>query len=113
MSDEEESGSNEGTRLGTEESESDENRLGNSQSISSDDLPFIYRRDTVKDGRQQKTIHIQSSTSEDIEDFITELEEHFDRKVYKIDVEEAALQVAINESPEDVARKLNEWGYGL
>lgn len=74
-------------------------------------LPYKYRRDSVKHGRNQQPVFLQSSTEDLIEETIDRIEEQFDENIYKTDVVEAML-VAGGEgtTPEAV---LERWGYGL
>jgi len=74
-------------------------------------LPYKYRRDSVKHGRNQQPVFLQSSTEELMEEIIDRVEERFDENIYKTDVVEAML-VAGGEgtTPEAV---LERWGYGM
>ncbi|MFD1635386.1 hypothetical protein ACOZ4L_16825 (plasmid) [Haloplanus ruber] len=74
-------------------------------------LPYKYRRDSVKQGRNQQPVFLQSETEDLIEETIGRIEDRFDEKVYKTDVVEAVL-VAGGEgtTPEEV---LQRWGYGM
>lgn len=74
-------------------------------------LPYKYRRESVKDGRSQRPIFVQSETEDLIEDMIARAERRFDETVYKTDVVEAMLVAAAEETtPEAV---LQRWGYGM
>jgi hypothetical protein len=101
----------------TGSSESDSNsgsRLGGSGSdMSREDLPYIFRRENAKDGREPVTAYLQETTNTEVNEFVDELEDHFGTNVSKFDVEEAALLVAIQQHPKDVAEKLGDWGYDL
>lgn len=74
-------------------------------------LPYKYRRDSVKQGRNQQPVFLQSETEELIDETIDRIEERFDENIYKTDVVEAML-VAGGEgtTPEAV---LERWGYGM
>jgi hypothetical protein len=74
-------------------------------------LPYKYRRDSVKQGRNQQPVFLQSSTEELIEETMDSVEDRFDEAIYKTDVVEAML-VAGGEgtTPEAV---LQRWGYGM
>lgn len=74
-------------------------------------LPYKYRRDSVKQGRNQQPVFLQSATEELIEETIDRIEDRFDENIYKTDVVEAML-VAGGEgtTPEAV---LQRWGYGM
>jgi hypothetical protein len=74
-------------------------------------LPYKYRRDSVKQGRNQQPVFLQATTETLIDETIDRIEDRFDEDVYKTDVVEAML-VAGGEgtTPEAV---LERWGYGL
>ncbi|GAB3328814.1 hypothetical protein EI982_03280 [Haloplanus rallus] len=74
-------------------------------------LPYKYRRDSVKQGRNQQPVFLQSATEELIEETMDSVEDRFDEAIYKTDVVEAML-VAGGEgtTPEAV---LQRWGYGM
>jgi hypothetical protein len=74
-------------------------------------LPYIYARSSVKDGRQQRPIFLRDEVEDGIPDLVSDLEETFDKNVYRTDVLEAAVVVA-QENPDLVEKVLGEWGYG-
>ncbi|RXK47948.1 hypothetical protein [Halorientalis pallida] len=74
-------------------------------------LPYIYARDTVKDGRQQRPIFLRDEVEDGIPELVGELEDRFGENVYRTDVMEAAVAVA-QEHPDLLEAKLGEWGYG-
>jgi hypothetical protein len=74
-------------------------------------LPYIYARDSVKDGRQQRPIFLRDGIEDGIPELVGELEDRFDENVYRTDVMEAAVEVA-QEHPDLLEAKLEEWGYG-
>lgn len=84
---------------------------GPSGQAQTQSLPYKYRRDSVKQGRNQQPVFLQSETEELIEETIDRIEECFDENIYKTDVVEAML-VAGGEgtTPEAV---LQRWGYGM
>ncbi|WP_251344452.1 hypothetical protein [Haloplanus halophilus] len=84
---------------------------GPSGQAQTQSLPYKYRRDSVKQGRNQQPVFLQSETEELIEKTIDRIEERFDENIYKTDVVEAML-VAGGEgtTPEAV---LQRWGYGM
>jgi hypothetical protein len=84
---------------------------GPSGQAQTQSLPYKYRRDSVKQGRNQQPVFLQSETEELIEETISRVEERFDENIYKTDVVEAML-VAGGEgtTPEAV---LQRWGYGM
>ncbi len=74
-------------------------------------LPYIYARDSVKDGRQQRPIFLRDEIEDGIPELVGELEDRFGENVYRTDVMEAAVEVA-QEHPDLLEAKLEEWGYG-
>lgn len=74
-------------------------------------LPYIYSRDSVKDGRQQRPIFLRDEIEAGIPELVTDLESTFGENVYRTDVMEAAVVIA-QENPDLVEAKLAEWGYG-
>lgn len=119
---EDSSESDDSSELDTESNDTPSGRMAsdsesNSSSISGptgqaqQSLPYKYRRDSVKDGRNQQPVFLQSSTEELIDEIIDSVEERFDEDIYKTDVVEAML-VAGGEgtTPEAV---LERWGYGM
>jgi hypothetical protein len=74
-------------------------------------LPYIYARDSVKDGRQQRPIFLRDEIEDGIPELVSGLEETFDENVYRTDVLEAAVLVA-QEHPGLIREVLSEWGYG-
>ena len=74
-------------------------------------LPWIYRRDGVKSARDHTyQLHLQSATRDREKHFQTEIEERLGEDVYKADLREAALLVAMDR-PDAVLNQLREWGY--
>jgi hypothetical protein len=74
-------------------------------------LPYIYARDSVKDGRQQRPIFLRDEIEEGIPELVTKLEASLGKDVYRTDVLEAAVVIA-QQNPDLVAEELEEWGYG-
>lgn len=74
-------------------------------------LPYIYARESVKDGRQQRPIFLRDEIEDGIPELVGELETRFGENVYRTDVMEAAVEVA-QEHPDLLEAKLGEWGYG-
>ena len=74
-------------------------------------LPYIYARNSVKDGRQQRPIFLRDEVEDSIPELVSKLESTFGENVYRTDVLEAAVVVA-QENPELVEAALEEWGYG-
>ncbi len=97
------SGSRRGTAPETEPAPEHERELGS--------LPYKYRRESVKQGRNQQPMFLQSSTRELIAETVDDAEERFDEEVYKTDVVEAMLVAgAEGTTPQAVLRR---WGYGM
>lgn len=78
---------------------------------SRDSLPYIYCRDTVKDGRDQVPFFLRDHVRELEDEFIKQLEDRLDENVYKADAREAALEIAFENRVDEAAERLREWGY--
>lgn len=79
--------------------------------IDRDDIPWVLRRSRVKDGRPEMIpIYVREETADAEADFVRSVEDAVGKDVYKFDVREAAMLVAMNH-PEEVAAQLNDWGY--
>jgi hypothetical protein len=74
------------------------------------DIPYKFRRDSVKQDRKQRPIFIRPEVEERESTFLRTLEDEVGEDVYKTDALEAALVVAMD-NPDLVAEKLREWGY--
>ncbi len=74
-------------------------------------LPYIYARNSVKDGRQQRPIFLRDEVEDGIPELVKEMESIFGEDVYRTDVLEAAVVVA-QQNPTLVKETLEEWGYG-
>ncbi|WP_336338418.1 hypothetical protein [Haloarcula brevis] len=74
------------------------------------DIPYKFRRDSVKQDRKQRPIFIRPEVEERESTFLRTLEDEVGEDVYKTDALEAALVVAMD-NPALVAEKLREWGY--
>ena len=93
----------------------DEAVAGETESPSSEpttqpDIPYKFRRDSVKQDRKQRPIFIRPEVEERESTFLRNLEDEVGEDVYKTDALEAALVVAMD-NPDLVAEKLREWGY--
>ncbi|MDS0279755.1 hypothetical protein NDI85_18330 [Halomicroarcula sp. S1AR25-4] len=75
------------------------------------ELPYKYRRDSVKELRTQQPMFLQDTTEELIDDTVDEMEIEFDEDVYKTDVVEAMLVAGAEGSTP--AAVLRRWGYGM
>jgi hypothetical protein len=74
------------------------------------DIPYKFRRSSVKQDRKQRPIFIRPEVEERESTFLRTLEDDVGEDVYKTDALEAALVVAMD-NPDLVAAKLREWGY--
>ncbi|KAA9396161.1 hypothetical protein Har1130_16270 [Haloarcula sp. CBA1130] len=74
------------------------------------DIPYKFRRDSVKQDRKQRPIFIRPEVEDRESTFLRNLEDQVGEDVYKTDALEAALVVAMD-NPDLVAEKLREWGY--
>lgn len=77
-------------------------------------LPYYQRRSSVKEDRDDVLqFFVQEETAEGEDDLERAVAEELDirtKDLYKLDLREAALLVAM-EHPEEIAEKLREWGY--
>lgn len=79
--------------------------------LDRDDIPWVLRRSRVKDDRPEMIpMYVREETANREPEFVRTVEEAVGKDVYKFDVREAALLVAMNH-PEEVAEQLNRWGY--
>ncbi|NLV15420.1 hypothetical protein [Haloarcula argentinensis] len=99
------------------ESDGQQNEVTATETESSDvqtttqpDIPYKFRRDSVKQDRKQRPIFIRPEVEERESTFLRNLEDEVGEDVYKTDALEAALVVAMD-NPDLVAEKLREWGY--
>jgi len=81
------------------------------QTVAATELPYKYRRDSVKDGRTQQPMFLQDRTEGLIEETVAEIEAQFDEDIYKTDVVEAMLVAGGEETTP--AAVLRRWGYGM
>ncbi|MFD1588173.1 hypothetical protein ACFR9U_14420 [Halorientalis brevis] len=82
-----------------------------SESTGSRTLPYIYKRDAVKDGRSQRPVFLRDYNEDRIPELTDAVEDDLGESVPKTDVLEAALETAI-ENPEMVAATLRTDRYG-
>lgn len=75
-------------------------------------IPYKFRRDGVKDGRDRVPLFLQPETKRAERDALRELEERFDADVSLTDLREALVQVGM-EHLDEVEGELEEWGYGM
>lgn len=76
-------------------------------------LPWIHRRDSVKDDRSHKTIHYTEHTlKRERRELIGAVENELGDDVELTDVREAAYLIGMKH-PDEVANLLREWGYAI
>lgn len=76
-------------------------------------LPWIHRRNGVKDDRTHKTIHYTEHTvKRERRDLLPRVEDVLGEDVELTDVREAAYLIGMNHVDE-VADQLREWGYDI
>jgi hypothetical protein len=97
--------------LGSTQSSGSRNDTEDKSTGGLNSLPYIYARDSVKDGRQQRPIFLRDEVEAGIPELVDELESSFGEDVYRTDVLEAAVVVA-QRNPTLVKEALEEWGYG-
>lgn len=86
--------------------------VADSTSASSDPLPFIFARRTVKADRDAVPVYVQDQTATEIDELERDLSQTFDGdKVMALDVREALIRAGL-ENVDDVRRVMEEWGYG-
>jgi hypothetical protein len=74
-------------------------------------LPYIHRRDGVKDGRSQRPVFVRDGTETGVADVHDILEDRLDTDVYQTDVWEAVIEVGL-ENIDDVEAVLRSKRYG-
>lgn len=90
---------------------SSENGVAESDTASARVLPYIYRRDSVKEQRTQRPVYLRDYNEERLTDLVDTVEAELGEDVTKTDVLEAAIETAI-ENPEQVAEILRTERYG-
>lgn len=75
------------------------------------DLPYIYRRDTVKEDRDQVPFFLRDHVRDLEDEFIDNLEDRLETNVYKADAREAALEIVYENHVAEAAERLRDWGY--
>jgi hypothetical protein len=75
-------------------------------------IPMIFRRDSVQDGRDRYPLFLQTETKRDERDALHELEDRFDTDISLTDMREALILVGLSDL-NDVESKLRDWGYGI
>ncbi|MEZ3117777.1 hypothetical protein RYH80_17810 [Halobaculum sp. MBLA0147] len=85
---------------------------GSTEHPSPESIPYVLRRGTVNEGRDQVPFFLRASVVDGERELRDELESRLGEDVYKSDYREAAMVVA-QEHPELVAEVLRRWGYDL
>lgn len=76
-------------------------------------LPWIHRRSSITDGRENtKQLHLQDATVDLEREQRSEIESLLGESVKKADLREAALIIGLAHVDE-VAEQLQEWGYAV
>ncbi|QLC34754.1 hypothetical protein EFA46_010820 (plasmid) [Halarchaeum sp. CBA1220] len=92
-------------------SESPTSESGNASSDEPLELPYIYRRDKVKDERPDvHQLFVRSETDESARDAERDLEKLLGEDVYRLDAREA-IYLAGMRHLDEAADVLREWGY--
>jgi hypothetical protein len=74
-------------------------------------IPYIYMRDAVKEGRNQRPVYLRECNEDRIPELVDAVEDLLGEDVTKTDVLEAAMETAI-ENPDLVAETLRTERYG-
>ncbi len=74
-------------------------------------LPYIYKRDAVKEGRTQRPVYLREYNEERITELVADVEGCLGEEITKTDLLEAAMETAI-ENPQLVADILRTERYG-
>ena len=83
------------------------------RSPTSSDIPWILRRNSITDGREQTVqLHLQEETMNVQRTQKSIIESRLGESVRKADLREAALLVGLQHT-DDVVEVLEEWGYAL
>jgi len=81
-------------------------------SSSSAELPWIFDRSSITDGREKTVqLHLQQSTLDTQRQAKSDVESALGETVKKADLREAAIMVGLQQV-DDVTDILEEWGYG-
>lgn len=87
-----------------------QNRVGDTHSSN---IPWILRRNSITDGREQTVqLHLQEETLDMQRTQKSTIESRLGESVRKADLREAALLVGLQHT-DDVVDLLEEWGYAL
>lgn len=129
------SGASDDDPLGSDDSDSESNTTGDSDgtgaqssplsssepdlsdtqeqgSSTTSDLPWIFDRSSITDGREKTVqLHLQASTLDTQRQTKSAVESELGETVKKADLREAALMVGLQQV-DDLTDILEEWGYG-
>jgi hypothetical protein len=75
-------------------------------------IPYKFRRDGVKDGRDRVPLFLKPDTKDAERDALREFEDRFDGDVSLTDLREA-LEIVGLQHLDEVQDQLAEWGYGM
>lgn len=93
-------------------SEPDLSDIQEKSSSTTSDLPWIFDRSSITDGREKTVqLHLQESTLNTQRQTKSDIESELGETVKKADLREAALIVGLQQM-DDLTRILEEWGYG-
>ena len=85
---------------------------GSESTGSTDDLPFIFARRTVKADREAVPVYLRSETATEVQEVERSMEAAFEGdKVMSLDVREALIQAGLR-NVDDVEDVMRNWGYG-
>jgi len=79
---------------------------------SADQIPYKFRRNTVKEDRQHVPLYLRDHVLQSEKRFRTTVEEQLGEDVPKADLREAAYIVA-QRHPDLVADELRKWGFDI
>jgi len=101
------------TQSSTESSgEPDLSTTQENNSSSTSELPWIFDRSSITDGREKTVqLHLQQSTLDTQRQARSDVESVLGETVKKADLREAAIIVGL-QRVDDVTDLLEEWGYG-
>jgi len=75
-------------------------------------IPYKFRRDGVKDGRNRVPLFLHEETKRDERDALRQIEGRFGENVSLTDLREALVKAGL-ENLDAVEVTLEEWGYGM
>ncbi|EMA18008.1 hypothetical protein [Haloarcula argentinensis] len=89
-----------------------ERRSAELSTPSGSELPWIFDRSSITDGREKTVqLHLQQSTLDSQRQTRSDVESELGETVKKADLREAAIIVGL-EQVDDLTEILEEWGYG-